>query len=145
MEKQQDSGLVCFLIVMKFLGIPVTKEQAESLSVLENGEKTSETDIVASAKALKVKAKICRLKAEKLSDVSSPIIAKGRDGEFFIIARSEGDDFMLMRPGSRKTDIVSRSELGEIWDGTAILMTRKGIIDREAVFSFKWFIPSIWP
>ena len=143
MEKQQDSGLVCFLIVMKFLGVPVTKEQAESLSVLENGEKTSETDIVTSAKALKVRAKICRLKPAKLSDVRSPIIAKDMDGEFFIIARSEGEEFMLMRPGSKKTDIVSRAELGDMWDGTAILMTRKGIIDREAVFSFKWFIPTI--
>ncbi len=28
-------------------------------------------------------------------------------------------------------------------DGTAILITKKGIMDREAVFSFKWFIPTI--
>jgi subfamily B ATP-binding cassette protein HlyB/CyaB len=30
MTKKQDSGLSCFMIVMKFLGIPITKEQAES-------------------------------------------------------------------------------------------------------------------
>ena len=29
MEKKQDSGLSCFLIVMKFHGIPITKKQAE--------------------------------------------------------------------------------------------------------------------
>ena len=29
MTKKQDSGLSCFMIVMKFLGIPITKEQAE--------------------------------------------------------------------------------------------------------------------
>ena len=34
MEKKQDSGLSCFMIVMKFHGIPITKEQAETLSVL---------------------------------------------------------------------------------------------------------------
>ena len=28
-------------------------------------------------------------------------------------------------------------------DGTAILITKKGIMDREAAFSFKWFIPTI--
>ena len=38
MEKKQDSGLSCFMIVMKFHGIPVTKEQAENLLLdIENG------------------------------------------------------------------------------------------------------------
>lgn len=38
MEKKQDSGLSCFIIVMKFHGIPITKEQAQNLSVLEKGD-----------------------------------------------------------------------------------------------------------
>ena len=29
MTKEQDSGLSCFMIVMKFHGVPITKEQAE--------------------------------------------------------------------------------------------------------------------
>ena len=66
MEKIQDSGLACFLIVMKFFGVPVTKEQAESLSLLQNEEKTNEIDIVSSAKAMKMRAKICRLDVMKL-------------------------------------------------------------------------------
>ena len=40
MEKKQDSGLSCFMIVMKFHGIPITKEQAETLSVLDPEQKT---------------------------------------------------------------------------------------------------------
>ncbi|WP_295136339.1 hypothetical protein [Ruminococcus sp.] len=28
MTKKQDSGMSCFMIVMKFHGIPITKEQA---------------------------------------------------------------------------------------------------------------------
>lgn len=39
MEKKQDSGLSCFLIVMKFHGIPITKKQAENLSVLDEENK----------------------------------------------------------------------------------------------------------
>lgn len=39
MEKKQDSGLSCFMIVMKFHGIPITKEQAENLSVLDPSRK----------------------------------------------------------------------------------------------------------
>ena len=143
MNNQQDSGLACFLILMKFLGVPITKEQAESLSVLENGEKISEIDIVSSAKALKMRAKICKINVQKLDKVTSPFIAKGKDGEFFIIAKSDGESFMIMQAGQGKPDMVKRDELCEIWDGTAVLITKKGIIDREAVFSFKWFIPTI--
>ena len=62
MEKAQDSGLACFMIVMKFHGIPITKEQADNLSVLDAGQKAGEIEIIQSAKALKMKAKLCRLK-----------------------------------------------------------------------------------
>ena len=39
--------------------------------------------------------------------------------------------------------IKSREELAEIWDGTAVIISIKGIADRETIFSFKWFIPTI--
>ncbi len=65
------------MIVMKFHGIPITKEQAENLAVLDPEQKAGEVEIIQSAKALKMKAKLCRLKIEKLKDVNSPIIARG--------------------------------------------------------------------
>ncbi len=143
MQKKQDSGLSCFMIVMKFLGIPITKEQAENLSVLDPEQKTGEIEIIQSAKALKMKAKLCRLKSSKLKDVKSPIIAKNKDGEFFIIAKSQDEKFMILHADKPAPDIVTRKELAEIWDGTAILITKKGIMDKETIFSFKWFIPTI--
>ena len=75
MQKKQDSGLSCFMIVMKFHGIPITKEQAENLSVLDPEQKTGEIEIIQSAKALKMRAKLCKLKLNKLKDVKSPNIA----------------------------------------------------------------------
>lgn len=51
MEKTRDSGLTCFMIVMKFHGIPITKEQAENLSVLDPEQKTGEIEIIESAKS----------------------------------------------------------------------------------------------
>ena len=80
MTKKQDSGLSCFMIVMKFLGIPITKEQAESLAVLDPEQKTGEVEIIQSAKALKTKARLCLLNISKLKDVTSPIIAKDKNG-----------------------------------------------------------------
>ena len=143
MEKKQDSGLACFMIVMKFLGVPITKEQAENLSVLDPEQKTGEIEIIQSAKTLKMRAKLCRLNLKKLKSVTSPIIAKGRNDEFFIVAKSQEDKFMILFTDKTQPEIKSREELDEIWDGTAVLITKKRIVDREAIFSFKWFIPTI--
>ncbi|MFR0871716.1 MAG: cysteine peptidase family C39 domain-containing protein [Oscillospiraceae bacterium] len=76
MEKSPDSGLTCFMIVMKFHGIPITKEQAEGLSVLDPEQKTGEIEIVESAKKLKMRARLCRLNITKLKNVNSPIIER---------------------------------------------------------------------
>ena len=143
MEKKQDSGLSCFLIVMKFHGIPITKKQAENLSVLEEGKQIGEIEIIQSAKALKMRAKLCKLKLNKLKDVKSPIIAKSKDSTFFIVAKSKDEQFMILFPKGTKPEVKTREELMEIWDGTAILISKKGVMDREAIFSFKWFIPTI--
>lgn len=131
------------MIVMKFHGIPITKEQAENLSVLDPEQKTGEVEIIQSARALKMKAKLCRLKVAKLKDVNSPIIARGNDGEFFIVAKSQEDKFMILRTSKAAPEVVGRDELAKMWDGTAIIINKKGVLDREAIFSFKWFIPTI--
>ncbi len=143
MERKQDSGLSCFMIVMKFYSIPITKEQAENLTVLDPEQKTGEVEIIQSAKALKMKAKLCRLNPDKLKSVTSPIIAKNKNDEFFIIAKSQDDKYMILFADKVQPEVISREELKKIWDGTAILITKKGIADREAIFSFKWFIPTI--
>lgn len=143
MEKKQDSGLSCFLIVMKYLGIPITKEQAENLSVLKNEEKTSEVEIIESAHKLKCKAKLYQLKVSKLGEITSPLIAKSNEGEFFIIAKSQDEKYMVLFADKRQPEVFTREDLSKIWDGTAILINKKGVFDREAAFSFKWFIPTI--
>ena len=143
MEKKQSSGLACFMIVMKYHGIPITMEQAENLSVLEPGQTVSEIEIVQSAKALKMRARLCKLKVDKLERVTAPIIAKATDGEFFIIAKSKEESYMILFADKTQPEVKSKEELAKIWDGTAVLITKKGLMDREAIFSFKWFIPTI--
>lgn len=102
MEKKQDRGLSCFLIVMKFHGIPITKEQAETLSVLDPEQKTGEIEIIESARKLKMRARFCKLNLKKLKNVKAPIIAKNKNDEFFIIAKSQDDKYFKQR--SRLTE-----------------------------------------
>lgn len=90
-----------------------------------------------------MRAKLCHLKINKLGNITAPIIAKNKNGEFFIIAKSQEEDFMVLFPDKIQPEVLSKEELAQIWDGTSVLITKKGIVDREAVFSFKWFIPTI--
>lgn len=101
------------------------KKQAENLSVLEEGKQIGEIEIIQSAKALKMRAKLCKLKLNKLKDVKSPIIAKSKDSTFFIVAKSKDEQFMILFPEGTKPEVKTREELMEIWDGTAILISKR--------------------
>lgn len=143
MEKKQDSGLSCFLIVMKYLGAVITKEQVEDFSKLDSDGYFSEIDIIKSAHKLKCKARQYQIKIDKLGDVRAPLIAKDKNGDFFIIVKSQKEKYMVLFTDKRQPEIYEKEKLLDIWNGEAILITKKGFIDREANFGFKWFIPSI--
>ena len=138
-----DSGLSCFLIVLKYLGVNITKEQVENITALNSNNRFNEIHIIEASRKCKLKSKLYLLTPEKLGKVSSPVIAKDRTGEFFIIARSKGDQYMIYSPTKNKSEVLSLDELDDYWDGTAILIKQRGIVDKEAAFSFKWFIPTI--
>lgn len=143
MEKVLDSGLACLMIVLKFYGITVSKEQAEQLFLMESGKKTDEIDIIQYARKLKLKAKVCKPNIKKVQDISAPLIAKDKDGSFFIIAKSNKDQFMVLYPEKSQPEIKSREEICEIWDGITIVINNKKITEKSAVFDFRWFIPTI--
>ncbi len=122
---------------MKFLGVPITKEQAKNLSVLEEEKQTGELELIQSAKALKMRAKLCKLNLKKLKDVKSPIIAKDKKEDFFIIAKSKEDKFMVLFADKTQPEIKSKEELAEIWDGTAILITKKRYSGQRSCFQLQ--------
>lgn len=143
MENKPDSGMSCFLIVMRYYGISVSREQAENLMVLDSGKHTDEMDIIQSSKILKLRARLSRLRLDKLKELHAPIIAKDRQGEFFIVAKSHEEKFMILFPDKAHPEVKSREELKQIWDGEAVIITPKGKSNREEAFGFKWFIPTL--
>lgn len=140
----QDTGMASFLIVSRFLGINVTKEQ---MSHSTTNIQMDEIALLNFAKQLHLKAKIIKCEYDRLREINTPIIAKNKNGDFFIIVKSNKDivneKIMVMNPDKGIPELITLDELNEIWDRTAIIIAKKGIIDRDAVFGFKWFIPSI--
>ena len=137
-----DSGLNAFLIIAKFHGIHVTQEQVEHV-IVSNEEKWNEADILKISKSVGLKAKLTKISLNKIKEINIPVIAKKHTGEFFIIAKVEEQKVMIFSIEKGMSQSISTDELNEMWNGTTILIMKKGFVDKEAHFSFKWFIPTI--
>ena len=80
-QENPNSAYLCFLTVVKFLGLQMPPEIAQKLQT--GGDLYSE--IIASAKKMKLKVVAGKLPARKLIDTGVPIIAKRKDGNFMLL------------------------------------------------------------
>ncbi|GHV48435.1 peptidase C39 [Clostridia bacterium] len=137
-----ETAISCFMIVGKFLNIALNKDEIQSISET-SGISDGEVLLLKFAKHYKLKSKLTVLKEKDLSSIKSPVIAKNKDGTFFIIAKVADNKAMVLNPGKNQPELIDFATLFEIWDGTAVFIVKKGLEASEAVFSFKWFIPTI--
>jgi len=137
-----NTAIACFMIIAKFLNINMN--EADLLKTSEiSGITEGEVLLLKLAKHCKLKSKLTVLKEKDLSAIKSPVIAKKKDGTFFIIAKVADENAMVLNHDSNKPILLNVESLFEIWDGTAIFIAKKGIEANETMFSFKWFIPTV--
>lgn len=140
MQKIKSSGAACFLIVAKFLGLTVTAEDLQGIE-----QENTELILLQAAKKIGVKAKACRLKAERLKSIKIPVIARSFDGEYFLIVTRQQERFVILKPDRQQPELVEKETLKKLWDGTAILVgSRKDAAEAgTGAFGFRWFFPTI--
>lgn len=147
MENNREirSAVYCFLTLAKFRGVSVNEAD---LSDMIEASHTDEGEVLLLrfAAKYKLKSKVViwknKRKLEKMPDIL-PIIAKDRENHFFILAKIHEDKAVIISDETPRPQSVAIEELMEKWNGTAILITRKGGETAETLFSFKWFIPTI--
>jgi len=137
-----ETAISCFLIIAKFLNVNVNEAELRKTAELSSVP-DGEVLLLRFAKQCKLKAKLTTLKEKQLSGIKQPVIGKKQDGEFFIIAKESDGKVMILNPKTNKPELLDHQALLEIWDGTVILIAKKGLAANETVFSFKWFIPTI--
>lgn len=142
MEQKTDSGLSCFLMLIRTLHVTVSKEQMEHIMALDGG-KMNEGDMLSAANKLKLKGKIRNLTIEQIKELKAPVIGKTEEGAFFIIGRCENEKVMVIFPEKNIPEFINKEDFLKMWNGQAVLISNKGIMDKEAAFGFKWFIPTI--
>jgi subfamily B ATP-binding cassette protein HlyB/CyaB len=141
----QNTGLTCFVLVLRFLGIAADPEQL----VHRYGHEFGEEQILRCAKELKVKARAIDSDWSRLATTTLPVIALHRDGSFFIITKltntdPEGGSVRLHSPIAGKWDTVNREEFEAQWTGKLILMTRRaGLGELARKFDVTWFLQAM--
>lgn len=138
--ERANSGLACLSLLLGFHQIPSDVGQLHHAAGA-SGEIDSAT-LVRLARKLGARASQRRIAIDKLPSAPLPCIARGRDGEFFILA-SIRDGQALIQPADGPPQTLSAGELADLWDGEAVLITTRAASGGAAAFDVTWFIPAL--
>ncbi|ABN44512.1 Hemolysin exporter, ATPase component, putative [Streptococcus sanguinis SK36] len=140
------SAVECFLIMSQFLGVQASEEDLKQIAA-NSSFNESIPFMLEAAKYYQLKGKYVVLPMKDLVKKAGsmvPFIAQDREGSYFIIARLQEEEALLLYPGESSPHLLSLEKLKEKWDGSAILLTKKGSLrGSDSLFSFKWFIPTV--
>lgn len=141
MNKKKNSGFLCFAIVAKYFGVAVPPESAEAFQKPEQ----TEIQLLLLAKKLHLKAKLGKTTQKKLGKIKIPVLARTKAGEYFIVLKKNGEQWMILRPQMQQPQLISARELEEEWDGTIFLFRNRKAQGKamQTEFGFRWFIPTI--
>lgn len=146
---QIDSGLVCLVILGKYLGKAI--DPADLKHQMGKGSELFTTqDILNAAKLLGLKARRQEIDWQRLQKAPLPVIASDKEGQFFIVAKfdlgSETDTakVLIQKPGTQAPAALTQQDFELLWSGEIILLTsRESIAGALRKFDISWFIPAL--
>lgn len=103
-----DSGLLSLVLIARFHQVPADPAQLTHLFA-KTGHVFGDTEILRSAKSLKLKAKAFNASWESLLKAPLPAIGRAHDGEYFIIAKVADDQVLIQRPGSKAPEALPKA------------------------------------
>lgn len=134
-----DSGLICLSLVLGFLQIPTDVAQLRH----STGSPTpNSSDLVRLARRLGARASAKRISPGKLSSTPLPLIARGTDNLFFVVAGVR-DGMVLVQPASGGPEQWTLDQLDARWSGEAVLLTTRAEAGVVGKFDVTWFIPAL--
>lgn len=137
-----DSGLICLVMLAQFHEVAVDDKQIEH-DYKHAGDLT-DVELCRIAKHLGLKARMSKVKLERLIHLPLPLIAKDTAGKFFIIAQVTASEALIYHPLLGKNQQISLELLRQNWSGEIIQMvSRASLVTSVAKFDFTWFIPAI--
>jgi ATP-binding cassette, subfamily B, bacterial HlyB/CyaB len=138
-----DTGLTCLVMMARLLGVGTDPDQlAHDFS--ENGRLFGVAELLLAAKHLHLKAKFIKTGLDRLEKTPLPAIAIGGAGNFFILARCEGNQVLIQLPEEGRPKTLSLVEFQSCWSGELILLASRASMGGDlSKFDFTWFIPAV--
>ncbi len=143
LQEGLDSGLACLIIMLKFFSIRVSQQEIEHIKSTKEFP-LDDVALISIASKFKLKGKIRKISVKDIKSINSPIVVKDNDGNYFIAAKIIDEKIMVLYPNKRSPEMITIEEFEKEYSGIALLFSKKGIIDAETKFGFKWFIPTIF-
>jgi subfamily B ATP-binding cassette protein HlyB/CyaB len=135
-----DSGLSCLSLILGFYQIPTDVSQLRHAAG-GNGDLLPQ-DIVRLAKKLGSRASARHIQLDKLERTPLPLIARGRDGNYFLVAGVREGTVLIQRHEAGP-ETIDFAELARRWSGDAVLITTRESIRTLGKFDVTWFIPAL--
>ncbi|MDC7716539.1 type I secretion system permease/ATPase [Vogesella sp. DC21W] len=138
-----DLGLLGLVLLAQFHGVAADPAQLAH-QFAAGSQPFSETDLLLAAKSLSLKASIVKQPLARLARVNLPAMVLRDDGQQLILARVEGDKFLVHDLKAGRPQVLSDSDFAARYQGRLLLMTsRASVAGVLAKFDFTWFIPAI--
>ena len=142
MKGKDNFALTALTIIAQFHGIAVNPEDIAHQYFEQNTFGIQQW--LLAAKNLGLKAKLSKQKTERLPFIALPAVVWRQDGQHFLLAKIDGDRYLIHDLGEGKPIILNKEQFNERYSGQVILIaSRASILGQLAKFDFTWFIPAV--
>jgi subfamily B ATP-binding cassette protein HlyB/CyaB len=145
-ETPFDSGLAGFVLLARFLQVPVDPDQVRHERG-RAGAPFSFEDLVRTALRLNLVARTKKARGDELAKLPLPALI-GLGDEAVILLRIEdlgaGGRALIQRPAAAAPEVMEADAFAAAFDGRVLLMTtRERIAGASRRFDISWFIPAL--
>jgi len=142
-EDSTDTGLICLVLVARFLGVAADAEQLRHRFAQAEPPLLPD-DIVRASHHLGLKTRKVSSTWEKLGKTPLPALAQKDDGQWVVLAKVDAERVLVQDPLEKRPLTLPRELFESAWNGSLILVTRRALLtDEQTRFGFRWFIPAI--
>src|SRR2546430_1603513 len=140
--KPVDTGLGCLALVLAFAGEAFDIERARR-EYLAPGTPSNSEDLIRIARAEGYKARATRSSVQRLSALPLPVIARRRDGSFFVLGRRTEAGVLVGEGGGPPAE-WKLEQLAQEWTGEVLFVVKRDKLKGDVIhFGLKWFLPAV--
>ena len=142
-QSEQDTGLLCLLMVARFHDLPVDGGQIQH-QFGQSGQVLTTHELLSLAKHVGLKAGLVNTSWQELAATPLPAIVQWTDGRYIVLAKVQDEKVLIQDPLEPRPQIQSKDNFLAAWNGGLLLCTKRmGLRAQHLVFDITWFIPAV--